>query len=122
MASSDESTASHTEYPTGPYEQKNSPSGSLVSAEKALGAPINNNASINADDVFDSEPTAINADDATLQKSRVSLRRRKAPSDIYEEPFCSDCELVIRVDHLLRCSEPSCTEKVCFIMYNVVRV
>ncbi|KIM71537.1 hypothetical protein PILCRDRAFT_16978 [Piloderma croceum F 1598] len=73
VESLDESTALHMEYPTGPNEQKNGPSGSLVSAEKALGASTNNNASINADNISDSEPTAINTDDTTLQKSCASL-------------------------------------------------
>ena len=37
----------------------------------------------------------------------------------FEDLFCSECELIIPTNHLLKCNEPSCTEKV-FPTYNAV--
>ena len=111
---------SDTEHPTGTSEQNNNLSGSLSLAENPPGASADNNASVNTDGISGSEPLAADVDDTAPWASRVSLRRRKAPSEVNEEPFCSDCELVIRDDHLLKCSELSCTEKVCLNMYYVV--
>ena len=119
--SSDEATMSDMKHPVGTSQPNNNLPGSLLSAENPPGASADNNASVNTDaPVFGSEPLAADVDDTAPWASCVSLRRRKAPSDVYEEPFCSDCELVIHADHLLKCSEPSCTEKVCLICYVVL--
>jgi hypothetical protein len=110
--SSDESYGgrSDTEHLTGTSERNDTPE-SPPSADNMHAAPADTNTHADADELSNTVP--ITVDDTTLQTSHVSLRRRKAPSDNFEEPFCSDCELIIYSDHLLKCSEPSCTEKVC---------
>jgi len=95
-------------------EQANSMLGDGLSLDNVLQASGDDNASEHADKVFSEEPNVADIDDAGLQISRISLRRRRAPPKIHEDPFCSECELIIHTDHLLKCNEPSCTEKVCF--------
>jgi hypothetical protein len=109
-----------TDHPTGSTEQNDNASGGILSADNTPGASADDNASVDMNEVFNTEPIAVGVDDTGPQTSRILLRRRKVPSSVYEEPFCSDCESVIPAGHLLKCSEPSCTEKVSSSMYNAV--
>src|ERR1700720_4742697 len=75
---------------------------------------MDNVMSLRADEVLPStESIEADIDSAAVQPSRVSLRRRRAPSESHQDSFCSDCELIISIGHILKCQEPSCTEKVC---------
>jgi hypothetical protein len=107
-------TKSDMELLTGGNEQADTTLGDCLSTDNVPQVSADDNASEHANEVLGEEPKVADIDDAGLQTSRISLRRRRTPAEIHEDPFCSECELIIHTDHLLKCNEPSCTEKVCF--------
>jgi hypothetical protein len=107
-------THSEFEYLTDPLSTRAQADSSLeshISADDADTTPPDVDISACADETTGVETTNVDAETAP-RPSRVSLRRRRLPSVTEEDSFCSDCELLIHTDHLLKCNGPSCTEKV----------